>query len=88
MPMGTTGMATSVAPARVFLAGDTRMTDLTLNAMLVGMLMQLYTEAEAFRFLTSPQPLFNGVTGLDMIATGRTDDLILSLRRLLDGVYI
>lgn len=55
---------------------------------LVALLREFYTDDEAFKWLTLPQPSFNGAVALDMIATGRIGELILSLRRMSEGVYL
>lgn len=55
---------------------------------LIILLREFYPDAEAFKWLISPQPLSNGAVALDMIAAGRMDELIMSLRRMADGVYL
>jgi hypothetical protein len=55
---------------------------------LVSLLRQFYTDAEAFEWLTSPQPMFDGAIALDMIAAGRIGDLVMSLQRMSEGVYL
>lgn len=58
------------------------------TAVLVQKLKGFYTEAEAFQWLTSPQPLFDGAIALDMIAAGETEKLVIALRRMEEGVYL
>jgi hypothetical protein len=58
------------------------------SAELVRLLRTFYTEAEAFQYLMAPQPQFDGAIAMDMIALGRMDELILSLRRFEQGIYL
>lgn len=64
------------------MSDQSKITDLT------ALLREFYTDAEAFVWLTTPQPQFDGAVALNMIAAGRANDLILSLRRMADGVYL
>ena|ERR1700761_9255279 len=47
---------------------------------LTQLLCGRYTDAEAFRWLISPQPEIDEAVPLDLIATGRIDELIIALR--------
>lgn len=55
---------------------------------LLALLRDLYTEPEIAVWWRSPQPMFDGKLPPDLIAAGREDDLVLSLRRLVEGVYV
>ena len=59
-----------------------------MTSALIAMLRECYTDADAFKWLTSPQPQFDGAVALDMIAGGRTDEMVLLLRRTAEGVYL
>lgn len=55
---------------------------------LLILLRELYTEPEIATWWRSPQPMFDGKQPPDLIAAGREADLIMSLRRLVEGVYV
>lgn len=57
-------------------------------AALVRILRVLYTEEEAFQWLISPQPLFDGAVALDMIAQGKAAHLTAALQGMVEGVYL
>jgi uncharacterized protein (DUF2384 family) len=52
------------------------------------LLADLYTPADAARWLTSPQPLLNGGTPRDMIAAGQGAAVLACLRRIGDGAHL
>lgn len=59
------------------------------TSALVALLRKFYTDDEAFKWLTLPQPAVRGrAVPLDMIAAGRIDELVLLLRRMDEGVYL
>lgn len=58
------------------------------NPDLMALLRELYTEPEIAVWWHSPQPMFDGALAPDMIAAGREADLVLSLRRIVEGVYV
>jgi hypothetical protein len=62
------------------------MTDDTRD--LIALLRTFYTDAEAFAWLTLPQPQHDGAIPLDIIGDGRVSDLVVSLRRMDEGVYL
>lgn len=47
-----------------------------------------YTDAELAEWLTSPQPLLEGITPIDALAQGKKADVIAIVERLDDGVYL
>lgn len=61
---------------------------MTHVAALVALLREFYSDEEAFRWLISPQPLFDDEIALDMIADGRASELVKALRRMAEGVYL
>jgi len=58
------------------------------GAELAALLRDLYTPEEVVAWWRSPQPMFDGALPLDLIAAGREVDLVLSLRRIVEGVYV
>ena len=59
-----------------------------MTSVLIAMLRECYTDADAFKWLTSPQPQFDDAVALDMIAAGKADELVMSLRRMTEGVHL
>jgi uncharacterized protein (DUF2384 family) len=55
---------------------------------LAALLGELFTEAEAFRWLLAPHPLLDGQTPLALIAEGRLDDVLTLLWQLREGAYL
>lgn len=55
---------------------------------LLGLLRDLYTDEEIALWWRSPQPMFDGALPSDLIAAGREADLVVSLRRIVEGVYV
>jgi hypothetical protein len=47
-----------------------------------------YTDDELAQWLTAPQPLFEGLSALQMLAAGRKNEVLASIQRLDDGVYL
>lgn len=48
----------------------------------------LYTDVELAFWLNAPQPLIGMFTPVQLLASGRADELVRVLRALEDGVYI
>jgi uncharacterized protein (DUF2384 family) len=51
-------------------------------------LQRFYTASEAERWLTAPHQMLNGERAMDMIDTGRTDEVLKVIERLEDGVFL
>ena len=47
-----------------------------------------YTDEELARWLTAPQPLLDGLTPIQLLATGRKAELLNVVRALDDGAYL
>jgi hypothetical protein len=54
---------------------------------LVTLLQGLYDDADAFRWLATPQALLDHATPLQWIEQGRTEALVTLLQSLNDGVH-
>lgn len=48
-------------------------------------LLDLYTEEEAVRWLTSPHPMLNGKTAAECLARGKTDVVFTAFDRITEG---
>ena len=58
------------------------------TTVLISKLRGFYTDAEAFNWLTLPQPLLHGKVPIEMIACGETETVVNALRQIEDSVYL
>lgn len=58
------------------------------GAELLALLDELYTPEEIERWWRTPHPQFDGATAAELLRAGREADLVLSLRRAVEGVYV
>lgn len=63
-----------------------RVTDQTKQLWLL--LHEFYDDGEIAEYLFSPHPQFPGYTAMDLIALGRIDDVIRTLKALDEGAYL
>lgn len=60
----------------------------TAGPTVMALLRELYHDADIPRWLALPQPLFHGNIPNEMIAAGRGDVLVRSLKQIVEGVYL
>jgi len=58
-----------------------------MSEELEKLLLELYTPAEAFEWLFTPHPLFEGKSAINMIFVGAADRVLNALRQVSDGTY-